>query len=505
MPTSETGDADEADQEALGLDADRPRRLGMTGEPVRIQKALADAAVSSRRAAEVLVAAGRVTVNGERATSGQRVESGVDRIAVDGRIVGERPRAVHLALHKPAGVTATVADRHAERTVIDLVPAGARQARRSAVSRGSARPRLGGAAAAHQRRRLGTARARIPATASSGSTPWASRAALGAEQVRLLTSGVWLEEGDGPGALDAPPDRHGDPAAAGGGRRAASLAATPLVSGGPDPGLEAPGAPDAGRRGCTRRASRAGAHRPGAPRRPRARRGPRAERQRARGPRTAPGTDAAGGYWVRDPVREQRTTRGPTWPHPGRHRRTWIQRQVQHRGGCGRELGYRFFDTGVLYRGLAWLAADREVPASDAAALVELIPHMSIADDGQGHLSRVMVDGRDVTERLHDATVDRIVSAVARVPEVREALLPVQRAIADEAPGGVDPRRPGHRHGGAARRGPQAVARGVAGGARPAALTAARPCSRAATPSGRSWTSCAGGTASTAAVRRRPW
>ena len=65
----------------------------MTGEPVRIQKALADAAVSSRRAAEVLVEAGRVTVNGERATLGQRVRVGVDVIAVDGRTVGERPRA----------------------------------------------------------------------------------------------------------------------------------------------------------------------------------------------------------------------------------------------------------------------------------------------------------------------------------------------------------------------------------------------------------------------------
>jgi cytidylate kinase len=105
--------------------------------------------------------------------------------------------------------------------------------------------------------------------------------------------------------------------------------------------------------------------------------------------------------------------------------------------GAARELGYRFFDTGILYRGLAWLAADAEVPATDPAALVALIPRLAIADDGEGLLSRVMVDGRDVTARLHDAAVDRIVSAVARVPEVREALLPVQRGIADEAPDGV--------------------------------------------------------------------
>ena len=94
----------------------------MTNGDVRIHKALADAGVASRRAAEALVAAGRVTVNGVPAVVGQRVSVGTDALAVDGRPVGARPRQVHLALHKPAGVTSTVADRHADRTVIDLVP-----------------------------------------------------------------------------------------------------------------------------------------------------------------------------------------------------------------------------------------------------------------------------------------------------------------------------------------------------------------------------------------------
>ena len=95
-------------------------RLHVPDGDVRIQKALADAGVASRRAAEALVEAGRVTVNGEPAIIGQRVTLGADGIAVDGRTVVQRPRAVHLALHKPAGVTSTVADRHAEPTVIDL-------------------------------------------------------------------------------------------------------------------------------------------------------------------------------------------------------------------------------------------------------------------------------------------------------------------------------------------------------------------------------------------------
>jgi 23S rRNA pseudouridine2605 synthase len=92
-------------------------------DAVRIQKALADAGVASRRAAESLVQAGRVSVNGTVALVGQRVDPVADRIAVDGRVVGARPERSYLLLNKPAGVTSTVSDRHAAHTVLDLVPA----------------------------------------------------------------------------------------------------------------------------------------------------------------------------------------------------------------------------------------------------------------------------------------------------------------------------------------------------------------------------------------------
>lgn len=91
-------------------------------EGVRIQKALADAGVASRRAAEELVADGRVTVNGQPAQIGQRVMPELDRIAVDGRAVGRPATRVYLAMHKPYGVTSTVSDRHAAQTVVELVP-----------------------------------------------------------------------------------------------------------------------------------------------------------------------------------------------------------------------------------------------------------------------------------------------------------------------------------------------------------------------------------------------
>jgi cytidylate kinase len=98
-------------------------------------------------------------------------------------------------------------------------------------------------------------------------------------------------------------------------------------------------------------------------------------------------------------------------------------------------VGYRFCDTGVLYRGLAWLAAERGADPADSAALVALIPAMQLAPDEGGRLARVLVDGRDVTPQLHEARVDRVVSAVAADPEVRAALLPVQRRLAES--GGI--------------------------------------------------------------------
>ena len=90
----------------------------------RISKVLAAAGVASRRGADELVAAGRVTVDGRAAVLGEKVDPTVQAVAVDGRPIGAtEARPVYIALHKPAGVTSTVHDRHATTTVVDLVPA----------------------------------------------------------------------------------------------------------------------------------------------------------------------------------------------------------------------------------------------------------------------------------------------------------------------------------------------------------------------------------------------
>lgn len=96
-------------------------------EPIRVQKALAEAGVASRRGADALVSAGRVTVNGKPAVTGQRVDPSVDALAVDGKPVPPAGRRTYLVMHKPAGVTSTVSDRHAEETVLELLPAELRR------------------------------------------------------------------------------------------------------------------------------------------------------------------------------------------------------------------------------------------------------------------------------------------------------------------------------------------------------------------------------------------
>lgn len=88
----------------------------------RVQKVLARAGYGSRRACEVLIAEGRVTVDGRPATLGDRVDPGVAALAVDGVPVPTAPGLVHYLLNKPAGVVTTASDPQGRRTVTDLVP-----------------------------------------------------------------------------------------------------------------------------------------------------------------------------------------------------------------------------------------------------------------------------------------------------------------------------------------------------------------------------------------------
>jgi cytidylate kinase len=96
------------------------------------------------------------------------------------------------------------------------------------------------------------------------------------------------------------------------------------------------------------------------------------------------------------------------------------------------ELGFRYIDTGLLYRAITWLAMRRDVPLDDGPAVATLAPEVELAADAEGRLSRVRVGGRDVTRSVRGAAVDRRVSESAKQPAVRAALVGLQRALAGE-------------------------------------------------------------------------
>lgn len=98
-------------------------------------------------------------------------------------------------------------------------------------------------------------------------------------------------------------------------------------------------------------------------------------------------------------------------------------------------VGYRFCDTGLLYRAVTWLSLARGVAATETDRLVALAGEVELAADATGRLSHVRVDGTDRTGEVHTPPVDAAVSAVSAVPELRAELLQRQRALA--AAGGI--------------------------------------------------------------------
>lgn len=103
---------------------------------VRLNKALAQAGVCSRRSADELINSGRVTVNGEPAGLGATVRPGLDDVRVDGRPVAA-PSEAHLyfMLNKPVEVVTTARDPQGRRTVIDLMGQEAKGRRLFSVGR----------------------------------------------------------------------------------------------------------------------------------------------------------------------------------------------------------------------------------------------------------------------------------------------------------------------------------------------------------------------------------
>jgi 23S rRNA pseudouridine2605 synthase len=92
---------------------------------VRLAKFLAHAGIASRRAAEEIVRAGRVTVRGEQVTDPARDVDDSSDVQLDGKPIRPARERLVYALHKPTGVVSTAKDTHGRPTVVELVPKGA--------------------------------------------------------------------------------------------------------------------------------------------------------------------------------------------------------------------------------------------------------------------------------------------------------------------------------------------------------------------------------------------
>ena len=89
----------------------------------RIQKVLSDQGICSRRAAERMIAEGRVKVNGRPVSLGDKMDPDFDKVSIDGknqRIVRKR-KYIYIMLHKPRGYITTASDERGRKTVMDLV------------------------------------------------------------------------------------------------------------------------------------------------------------------------------------------------------------------------------------------------------------------------------------------------------------------------------------------------------------------------------------------------
>lgn len=402
----------------------------------RIQKAIANAGIASRRGGEDLIRAGRVTVDGRPAIIGEQVDPSMQRVEVDGRalpgVLGPRS---YWVLNKPAGVVSTVRDRHAERTVMDFLPPEVRRSSRlypvgrlDEESEGLLLFTDDGAwAELLLHPRFGVEREYMVGLERSVSK----------QQKIALRIGIELEEGlakldhlddltpaqiHNLSLLLEPPhpeyrwyrvvlaqgwkrqirrmfDGVGMPVQRLVRIRVGSLKLTDL-------------APGQVRRlthqEVTQLALCARASTTTRPEKP-----------------AAAGAATAGA--ATSPAKQFTKRRLPpviAIDGPGSSGKSTVGAEA------ARQLGYRFCDTGLLYRAFAWLALERGVPPTDVEALVPLADQISLVADGRGRLRHVHADGRDVTSEVAGAEVDRAVSDYAKVPELREALVPRQRALA---------------------------------------------------------------------------
>ncbi|HEX9634349.1 MAG TPA: (d)CMP kinase [Candidatus Limnocylindria bacterium] len=382
----------------------------------RLQKLLAQAGVASRRAAESLIATGRVVVNGRVAQVGESADPATDRIEVDGRPVGQAQEVVHFALHKPAGYLSSARDERGRRSVVHLLH----------EAPGAAGLRLWPAG------RLDVDSEGLMVLTNDGE--WANRVLhprYGMEreyavlvdrpphpdELAALLDGVELEDGPARllGVQRAVPPRE--------------VARRPG-----DTGTWLRVRVAEGRKREVRRILGAVALR--VKRLVRTSLGPLALtglREGQSRPLTPAEIAALAG---RTPTARPKPARGG--------RRAPLAIAIDGPSGSGkstigfelaRRIGTNFVDTGLMYRALTVAALERGIDPENGEALGRLAKAVRIdvrrpRADQTDRRETVLLDGRDVTDESRAPRVDRAVSSVSRHPPVRDAMLGVQRRAA---------------------------------------------------------------------------
>lgn len=95
-------------------------------------------------------------------------------------------------------------------------------------------------------------------------------------------------------------------------------------------------------------------------------------------------------------------------------------------------LGFRYLDTGALYRAIAWKVLESKVSPTDHEQVAKLLQTTAVQVRFRDGTMRVLVDERDVTSVLRTPEVTSMASVTSAIPAVREWLLPIQRQVAQD-------------------------------------------------------------------------
>jgi 23S rRNA pseudouridine2605 synthase len=382
----------------------------------RLQKLLAQRGIASRRRADELVAAGRVTVNGVPAAVGTRADPDRDRIVIDGQPLNASPRLTYIAVHKPPGVLSSTRDERGRRSVLSLLAVGPAPAPAGLWPAG----------------RLDADSEGLMLLTNDGE--WANRvlhpryglereyAALvhpapTAESLRRLRSSIALE--DGPAWVLGV--RHGQPPEEVARQRDEQGTWMRVRIG-------------EGRKREVRRLFAALGH-------------PVQRLVRVRlGSLTIEGLKV--GEWRTLSASEVSSLSGSgTEPLAAKRDSRPKQRlavAIDGPSGAGKStvghalavrLGANFVDTGLIYRALTLAALEQGVDPEDGPALGRLARASGIRvrrprRDQPDRFETVLLGDRDVTDMVRTPRIDRNVSAVSRHAAVRDAMVAVQRATA---------------------------------------------------------------------------